>query len=109
MDWDSTGVGQNKGLHVGLIDKSSLELNLFLINSNHRLSSQALDREDGWVGVILNENDNLVAVWNSFLREGIHVKVLGLVNCKSHLFRLHDEGTLVRQDTFVRPKSLLCR
>jgi hypothetical protein len=96
VNWDSTGVSEDEGLHVGLVDKSTLEFNLLLVDSDNRLSSQALDREDSGVRVVLNKNNNLVLVLNCFLRECVDVKVLGLTNCQRHILRVHDEWGFVR-------------
>lgn len=69
VDWDSAGVSEDECLHVGLVDESSFEFNLLLVDSDYWLSSQALNREDGGVRVILDEYDDLVVVWDSLLRE----------------------------------------
>jgi hypothetical protein len=39
VNWDSTSVSENEGLHVCLIDKGTLKFNLLLVDSNYGFSS----------------------------------------------------------------------
>lgn len=98
---DSAGVGQHKLLLWLVTDKSSLKLDDLLVDRNNGLGTEALDVKHCWVGVILQQTNDLILVLLRLIREGVHLQVECLIDLQGSLSRLDDEWGLLSWATFL--------
>lgn len=88
VGWDWANVLQREGLCEFLAEKQSVERHHILVYFDDWLCAEGLDAENGRIGVVLEQANDLVFVQPGLLWEREDREVLGLVDLELHCFRL---------------------